>query len=216
MGTTNPILMAAALATLLTVGACADQPDQTPLTPGIATVGFLSVPVAVPELTLSVATMHLGHITVLGNAAPPPGGPAPLHGPRPSDGAATELEFDALSSGNSVIFSTLPQGLYSRVEFFASKIAVAGSWRGRPMRALVVLVMHKRIDLRAATPRELGPDQNVTFTVAANPNTWFADNLLDPVLNGAPPSADLVITDQENPDVATELVSRIARSFQLR
>jgi hypothetical protein len=84
------------------------------------------------------------------------------------------------------------------------------------MRALVVLVMHRRIDLRAATPRELGPDQNVTFTVAANPNTWFADNLLDAVLTATPANADLVVTDQENPDVAAELVSRIARSFQLR
>jgi hypothetical protein len=216
MGTTNPILMAAALATLLTLEACSDEPDLPPLAPGIATVGFLSVPIAVPELTLSVAAMHLGHIAVLGNAPPPPGGPAPLHGPRPPDASAAELEFDALSSGNSVIFSSLPQGLYSRVEFFASKIAVAGSWRGRPMRALVVLVMHKRIDLRAATPRELGPDQNVTLTVAADPNIWFADNLLDAVLTATPANADLVVTDQENPDVATELVSRIARSFQLR
>ncbi len=207
-------LAAVSGAACFTLLACADSGASVPagqLNPGVATVGFTSVPLTAPELSLSAATLRLSHIAVLGNATPPPpmGGPPPLPGPRP--GPSTSLVLDVLSPATaSVSLDDLPQGLYSRVEFFVGDVSLAGLWRGTSLRAELVMVMHKRVDLRTGTPRELGPDLNAPFSVSLDPNLWFAGLLL----NGATVTNGQIVCDaQRNPEIAAELTNRIARSF---
>ena len=174
---------------------------------GVATVEFAALPLSVSGLALSVATMHLDEILLIGNVPPPPPPPG-----RPPPPPLPSVDLDALAGRDSVSFSWLPQGLYSRVAFFCERIAIRGTWRGTPVSISIANVMGRPVGLRASMPQELGPGHDVKFDVAVDPTTWFDNELLDDatVYDGA-----ILIDDLHNAPLAGTLGNRIGASFSL-
>jgi hypothetical protein len=188
------------LVAIAAASACG-PPDMHP-PPGTLTVAFKPTPPSVANLTLSSVTLVVDRIMPIGNA-PPPGPPPP-----------TRLTIDALSTtGASLDFDHLPQGVYSRVQFSVDGVTVHGSWRGTPLTAMVGMFGGNQIDLRSSTGREIGPGLDATLSVAVDVSSWFAGDVLD----GATSSGGQIVCDmQNNPMVTGQLSMLVNSSFTLQ
>jgi hypothetical protein len=197
--------------------ACGDGGPPTSAEKGIATVGFTPLEANVSGLALESAGMHIRDILVIGNVPPPPPPRPPPPGPppsgRPPPPPLPDIDLDVLSSGGSVTLSWLPQGLYSRVAFIFERVSLRGTWKGTPFSVSLANVMGQQVGLRASTPQELGPGQDVSFDVTVDPKLWFENGLLD----AATPSGGQILLDDQNSGALVEaLKARIVASFSLR
>lgn len=187
---------------LVVLAAC--DPETHGPRSGVITVDIAPRPAATAGLVLSTARMHLDHIGVFGDTAPPP---------------PVDADLDALSSGLDVTFTDQPQGLYSRVRFGVSRVVINGAWRGVPLEARIDMGPGPGnmnvVDLRAPSghEQELGPEQDVTFTVAVDVPAWFAGGLLDAAV---PRDGRIVLDNTQNAEITRQLGARITRSFLLQ
>ncbi len=184
----------------LVLAAC--HPNMQPPMGGSLAVGFTTAPVDVTGLTLTSATMHLAQIVVLGDR-PPPGPPMP---------AALTLDLVA-GTGGTLELDLLPPAVYSRVEFVVDNISLQGSWRGTPLTAMIGMFGGIPVKLRSANGEDVGPGMNGTFTVTADPNQWFAGDLLDSavIANG-----QITCDGANNMVLGMMLAGRVPPSFTLQ
>jgi hypothetical protein len=183
----------------LSIG-CAPPPPNLP--PGKAMVQFMPASLAVENLTLTSAVMHLHDIRIIGDIAPPPTELIPNG----------ELNLDVLSSGASLSFTGMPQGVYSRLQLAFDNVVIAGAWRNTSFMAHIAQFGGPRVDLRSADGRELGPGQDIVFVVPVDVPSWFANDLLD---GASPMSGQIVCDDLNNPDITLEILTRVGQSFGL-
>lgn len=195
------------LALLGSVGfvACG-APAQMPQ-PGTLTVVITPATLDVADLNLASASMRLEHFSVFGDVAPPP------HGGGPGMPMPNDVMLNALLPSSSFPFPMLPDGVYSRVQFSADNVQLQGTWRGMPFRARLAMFRGPMVDLRSATSPELGPGQDVSFSISVDPNTWFEGSLFDTAMTV---NGQIFCDQQSNASVAMELTNRIGRSFSLR
>jgi hypothetical protein len=203
-------------ALVVSVAASACGPSTPPVQAQQPRLVVKFVPSAlVPDerLTLTTATMRLGHVNVFGNAPPP--GPPPTGG-TPDGGAPKDrLDFTALTPGGGELTFDVPQGLYSLVEFHLENIDLDGTWKGVTFHARPAGFPGPKVDLRADDAQEALPDQTITFTVAVDPNAWFANAVLD----GAKPATgmtEIFCDDLNNTAVAHMITTQMAGSFSLK
>jgi len=202
---------------LVAVGlmAACDGTHPTDVPQPVLTITFTGRPIDVAGLTLTTATIHLEHIRALGDA-PPPGPPPGSHPDKQVDNIDLDLLGGAAS--NSVSLS-LPQGLYSRVQFNFEKVSLVGTWQGTPLQVDLVPFQGPRVDLRATAGQELRSGQDGTFAIVVNPNDWFAAAILDSAMTSVDPSGGgnrIVCDAQNNTAVGVELTDRIGKSFVLQ
>ncbi len=196
------------------LGTCSGEDEPTVPSPGSVTVRFAPRPFDTAGLTVQTARLHIRDLLVIGNVPPPPPRPFP---PPPGSGPPppppnTRFDLDVLSPPRGVSFDFYPQGLYSRVLFAFDRVTIDGTWNRTPFRVAVGAFMGVRVDLRSATPQELGPGKDTAFEISLDPSAWFASRILDyaMVTNG-----EILCDDQHNLPLAAALNDRIATSFAL-
>lgn len=203
------------LALLAGASACGPPHGMSPR--GVAKVTFTPVPEELAELTLDVAAMRLLGVEVYGAAAPPPSPPARGPGPRPPPPPPPPMPrdatLDALSTGVSLGYANLPRGLYSRLRFVLEDVELRGTWRTTPFEAHLATFRGESVDLRAAMGKELGPGQDVEFTVTVDVERWFAADLLDAAVAAG---GTITCDEQNNPMVADKLLDNLTHSFFLQ
>jgi hypothetical protein len=190
------------LVVALALSACGPPPPPPPPPPGTLTVQLTPLPVSVPQLTLSTVTMHITDIAAIGDR-PPPGAPPP---------PPIEVQLDALSTAGASVALTVPPGLYSRVLLVVESVTVHGSWRGTPLTAQLGMFGGGLVDLRSTTGVEVGAGENGAFMITVDPGVWFANGVLD----SAMVTNNMIVCDQQNnPNIAAQLISRVTMSFSL-
>jgi hypothetical protein len=206
--------LAFAVAATFALGGCSGEDDSTVPSPGTVTVRFATRPFDTAGLTVATARLRIRDLLVIGNVPPPPPPPFP-----PPPGSAppppppnTRFDFDVLSAGRGVSFDFYPQGLYSRVLFAFDRVTIEGTWNRTPFRVAIGAFMGVRVDLRSATPQELGPGKDTAFEISMDPGTWFASRILDSAMIA---NGEIVCDEQHNAALAAALNDRIAGSFVL-
>jgi hypothetical protein len=188
----------AALCLLLLAAGCGPTP---PPRPGVIHVQFTAGAVSLPELTISDGEMRLERIMVFGNVPPP-------MPPPPPKGALLDL---LSPTGSEVVLGMLPRGVYSRVTFDFANVGVTGTWRGTPFDVNLGAFRGEMVDLRSAG-KELGPGQDVAFSVEVDPAQWFAGDVLDGAVAS---NGRLLIDMMNNQTVTMQIGMRIPPSFTL-
>jgi hypothetical protein len=189
-----------ALMALLT--GCGNAPGGTmPPNPGALLITFTPAPVSVANLQLSSASVQIEALSVFGDVAP--NGQSMLR----------ESQVDALDAPTTFTFAMVPQGLYSRVRFNASEIAIDGSWRGHPLHVAVDMDLGSLVDLRSSSGTEVQPGQDGTLPLDVNAGPWFDGNLLDQATVDA--TGAITLNALSNTSVASLLFARVAPSFSL-
>jgi hypothetical protein len=172
--------------------------------PGVLTVTFTPTKPQNPDVQLTTAKMRLDRVMVFGNQPPPmppPGPPMPMG-----------FDFDALSTGMSLVYTKLPQGLYSRVQFDLLNVVMDGTWKGTPFHARLATFRPVPADARSPVAKELGPGRDVSFTVTVDEDSWFANGVLEMAMQ----SGGMILYDEvSNPTLSMQLLDQVRRSFKL-
>jgi len=145
--------------------------------------------------------MKLDHIVVFGNVPPPPN-------------VGQMLTVNALGAAQQVKIDMLPQGVYSRVQFGFDMVSISGTWKSTPFTAFLSPPPRAMppVDLRSANAQELGPEMDITFPVALDVGSWFANDLLD---QATPMGGQITCDMVQNPDVTMQMTMRVHDSFSL-
>jgi hypothetical protein len=194
-------------ALVLSVAGCEDGGHiRVPI--GTATVEATSKAFTATDPIITSATMILGPLGIYGDVPPSPPGPSAAF-IQLSDTPVSATAI--LGPAESVQLEGPEPGLYSGVQLDFHQVTLTGTWRGTQ------LMLHPDrhgppINLRASTVQELGPEENVTFIVTIDPNTWFTDDLLDSamIVDGM-----IVCDDDNNPTVAAQLAANIQAGLSL-
>lgn len=179
---------------------CGGNPGGNP-PPDAGTLTLTVTPTspATAPLTLQQARLELDNVSLVGDVAPV--------------SMLSDVSIDLLSSGMTLPFTMLPQGLYSRVRFTVDTVSMQGTWRGVP------LTIHLEsgdgsqstvIDLRSSTGVEVAPGHDATIAVGIDAASWLAGGLLDSATQS---SGQIVLDSSNNVALGQQLLSRLAPSF---
>jgi hypothetical protein len=165
------------------------------------TLTFSSTPLSAANLTVQSATLALSGIVVFGDTSSAMG--------RDQDRPVLDI---VAAGAADVHVEELPPGVYSRVSFNADNMMLRGSWRGTPLQIDVGEFGGGMVALRSRAGQDVGGSNGAHFDIVADPNAWFAGNILDQamIVDGQI-RCDL----RANGDVAGALINRIAGSFSI-
>lgn len=202
-------LFVAALVCLAVAGC--DEPKHG-ADAGKLTITFAPQGITTADLVITAAELHVARLQVFGDV--PPSGP-------PIDPDQLDLDPTA-TSATPLVYTMLRQGLYSRVRFDVAHVTVDGTWRGTPLSVELGRPPMggpgggppdaNQVDLRSSVGKDLGPDEDVDFTVTLDGNGWFAGAVLDTAMSS---SGEIRCNLDENRSLADMLFARVLASFTL-
>jgi hypothetical protein len=189
-------------ALLALAAGCGPAPGGMPPPSGTLQVVITPGAFSVPNLQVASGSLTIEGMSVYGDVA---------SGVRST---IVEMQLDLLGNPLTFDFATIPQGLYSRVHFFASELHLQGSWRGTPL-LINFEADQTPVDLRSAAGQDVEPGMNGTFEIAEDTGSWFGGT--PPVLDSATPAGGQIVIDPlNNLPVANTLASRIVAAFSLQ
>lgn len=195
-GWVGALLVAAAL-----LSGCGQSPGMQPPAGGVLTLNLTPSAISVSGLSLQSAKVQIEGLTVIGDITAARANPS-------------ELSLDLLGAMRSFTFDTLPQGVYSRVDFRVDSLAAQGTWRGVPLQVQLETPdgAPATVDLRSSSGMELGAGHDVVFTVTVDGGSWFAGNLLD---SATQTSSQIVVDQYNNTSIGSQILTSALASFTL-
>jgi hypothetical protein len=190
-----------ALVALVAVAGCHGQVGAPPPPDGVLTLSIAASASPAEPLQLTSASLGIERLTVLGDVAPD------------ARAMVAEAHIDLLSTGKTLTFMMLPQGLYSRVQFRFEELSLQGSWRGTPLSVHLDSDNGELVDLRSAAGVEVTPGHDGSFAVTVDDNSWFAGDLLDSATQA---QGQILVDALDNTAVGSQLFARVPASFSLQ